>query len=307
MDATISTPSATVDGATAPTAAATRLPHAGGSEHSTGDASSLLVDEDQPIQSFQFEATTTLEAIRQMMAQFADERDWNEASGLRYHTPRNLVLALTGELGELCEIFQWKHDGMLVKDWNQEDRVHLGEELSDVLLYLVRLADKCKVDLPTVVHEKTIKNALKYPPSAHLQVPKTWEEPSIPTTSQELQSTFCFEPTTTLELVRKKTAHFADERGWNPVHVLLSHTRWALLHLQNLTPRNLLLALTGEVGELCEIFQWKGDHTAVADKCAVDLPIAVKDKMTKNAKKYPAELVKGSSKKYNEYKQFKLS
>uniref|UniRef100_K3X2M1 dCTP pyrophosphatase 1 n=1 Tax=Globisporangium ultimum (strain ATCC 200006 / CBS 805.95 / DAOM BR144) TaxID=431595 RepID=K3X2M1_GLOUD len=233
--------------------------------------SALLTAEDQP--SFRFEATTTLEAIRQMMAQFADERDWNEASS-SYHTPRNLVLALTGELGELCELFQWKHDGMLVK----------------------------------------VKNALKYPPSAHLQVPKTWTEPSVSPVSQEPQSSFCFEPTTTLELVRAKTAHFADERGWNP----------------NLTPRNLLLALTGEVGELCEIFQWKGDHIAVADwpqdekvhlgeelsdvllylvqlanKCAVDLPVAVKDKMVKNAKKYPAELVKGSSKKYNEYKQLK--
>ncbi|TYZ60939.1 hypothetical protein PybrP1_001282, partial [[Pythium] brassicae (nom. inval.)] len=301
-----------------------------------------------------FEPTTTLEAIRRKMAQFADERDWNQ-----FHTPRNLVLALTGEVGELCELFQWRGDNNAVADWTPEEKEHLGEEMSDVLLYLVRLADQCNVDLSAAVHDKMAKNARKYPAelvkgsskkyseykkrqrldsagnaassapaddsggststsATHSaagsgprdllfgllkglgsvgsvlqrnrdgQSAKDWsvgdrallseglaavlvplvllagasmlknarkyppklaleplvdgraapDEPAATTASE-----FRFEPASTLELFRLKTVHFADEREWPP----------------NLTPRNLLLALSAEVGELCELFQWRGD------------------------------------------------
>ncbi|RLN59847.1 hypothetical protein BBP00_00006276 [Phytophthora kernoviae] len=105
-----------------------------------------------------FEETMTLESLRKRIADFADERDWNE-----FHTPRNLLLALTGEVGELCEIFQWKGECKTVTDWSAKDKEHLGEELSDVLIYLVRLADKCDVDLPAALNDKIIKNGRKYP------------------------------------------------------------------------------------------------------------------------------------------------
>ncbi|KAF1776501.1 EAR protein [Phytophthora cactorum] len=100
-----------------------------------------------------FEETMTLESLRKRIADFADEREWNE-----FHTPRNLLLALNGEVGELCEIFQWKGE---VK--NTADKEHLGEEISDVLIYLVRLADKCDVNLPAALNDKIAKNARKYP------------------------------------------------------------------------------------------------------------------------------------------------
>jgi len=93
------------------------------------------------------------------LQRFADERDWQ-----RFHTPRNLMLALTGEVGELAEIFQWKSDAecaQLADDaatWT-----HLNEELADVLLYLVRLSDVLGVDLDAAVRDKLVKNALKYP------------------------------------------------------------------------------------------------------------------------------------------------
>ncbi|TMW62146.1 hypothetical protein Poli38472_009639 [Pythium oligandrum] len=105
-----------------------------------------------------FEETTTLEDLRRKIAQFASEREWDQ-----FHTPRNLTLALAGEMGELCECFQWKGDDKPVDQWTTEERVHLGEEMSDVLIYLIRLADKCNVDLPAAVHDKMIKNARKYP------------------------------------------------------------------------------------------------------------------------------------------------
>jgi len=69
-----------------------------------------------------------------------------------------------GEVGELSEIFQWK--GEVPKglpDWKEEEKVHLGEELSDVLLYLVRLSDICGVDLGKAALRKVQLNAIKYP------------------------------------------------------------------------------------------------------------------------------------------------
>ncbi|KAF3780815.1 dCTP pyrophosphatase 1 [Nymphaea thermarum] len=103
--------------------------------------------------------SVTLEELRKKMAEFAKERDWD-----RFHSPRNLLLALVGEVGELSEIFQWK--GEVPKglpDWKAEEKEHLGEELSDVLLYLVRLADICGVDLGSAALRKLQLNAIKYP------------------------------------------------------------------------------------------------------------------------------------------------
>ncbi|CAL9126160.1 unnamed protein product [Musa textilis] len=105
------------------------------------------------------EEGVTLESLRKKMADFARERDWDQ-----FHSPRNLLLALVGEVGELSEIFQWKGEvpkGLL--DWKEDEKEHLGEELSDVLLYLVRLSDICGVDLGRAALRKLELNALKYP------------------------------------------------------------------------------------------------------------------------------------------------
>ncbi|KAI9201067.1 hypothetical protein LWI28_017515 [Acer negundo] len=81
-----------------------------------------------------------------------------------FHTPRNLLLALVGEVGELSEIFQWKGDVPRgLPGWKEEEKQHVGEELSDVLLYLVRLSDICGVNLDQAVLRKLELNAIKYP------------------------------------------------------------------------------------------------------------------------------------------------
>ncbi|BFG42629.1 dCTP pyrophosphatase 1 [Prunus yedoensis var. nudiflora] len=103
--------------------------------------------------------SVTLDLLKKKMAEFAKERDWDQ-----FHSPRNLLLALVGEVGELSEIFQWK--GEVPKglpDWKEEEKEHLGEELSDVLLYLVRLSDICGVDLGKAALRKVGLNAIKYP------------------------------------------------------------------------------------------------------------------------------------------------
>ncbi|KAL6000231.1 hypothetical protein ACLOJK_023926 [Asimina triloba] len=103
----------------------------------------------------------TLEELKKMMADFAKERDWDQ-----FHSPRNLLLALVGEVGELSEIFQWKGEVPRgLPDWEEKEKVHLGEELSDVLLYLVRLSDICGIDLGKAALRKIRLNAIKYPVS----------------------------------------------------------------------------------------------------------------------------------------------
>ena len=67
-------------------------------------------------------------------------------------------------MGELSEIFQWKGEVPRgLPDWKDEEKQHLGEELSDVLLYLVRLSDICGVDLGKAALRKLEMNAIKYP------------------------------------------------------------------------------------------------------------------------------------------------
>eukprot|EP00795_Rhopilema_esculentum_P015705 gene15705-6999_t len=111
------------------------------------------------IKSFMFSDGLTLEDIRKQQVKFAEERDWDQ-----FHSPRNLLLAMIGEVGELAEVFQWKGE---VKEglpgWTEKDLLNVRHELSDVLILLVRLADKCKVDLAKAVVEKVKLNEQKYP------------------------------------------------------------------------------------------------------------------------------------------------
>lgn len=100
-----------------------------------------------------------MEDLRAAMELFVAERGW-----LKFHTPRNLVLALVGEVGELAEIFQWRGEVQPgLPDWTAADRTHLGEELADCLLYLVRLSDRCGVDLAAAALRKMSLNRAKYP------------------------------------------------------------------------------------------------------------------------------------------------
>lgn len=89
---------------------------------------------------------------------FASERNWEQ-----FHTPRNLLLALVGEVGELSEIFQWRGEVKDLSSFTEEEKKHVGEEISDVLLYLLRFADRCDINVANAVLSKIDKNASKYP------------------------------------------------------------------------------------------------------------------------------------------------
>lgn len=95
------------------------------------------------------------------LKKFSDDRNWAQ-----FHTPKNLVMALTGEVGELNEIFQWISEA---EAWNvakdESTAINLRDELADVVIYLVRLASVLEVDLDDAVDKKLKKNAQKYPPN----------------------------------------------------------------------------------------------------------------------------------------------
>ena len=101
--------------------------------------------------------TDSLEALRVRLAKFAADRDWNQ-----FHSPKNLSMALIAEAAELVEHFQWLTEEQSYSlDENKKQAV--AEELADVLIYLVRTADKLDIDLIKSTWEKIEKNETRYP------------------------------------------------------------------------------------------------------------------------------------------------
>jgi dCTP diphosphatase len=108
---------------------------------------------------FLFDEDLTIEKVRTLQNKFCKERDWDQ-----YHSPRNLLLAMVGEVGELSELFQWRGECQVgVPGWTAKDKEHLEQELADVFIYLVRLSEQCHVNLPKAVLSKIAHNSKKYP------------------------------------------------------------------------------------------------------------------------------------------------
>jgi len=100
-----------------------------------------------------------IEALQKVLQDFADARAWDQ-----FHSPKNLAMALSVEASELLEIFQWLNDdaaSRIAEDEVAKQRV--AEELADVAIYLLRLADKVGVDLEASIQAKIIRNGEKYP------------------------------------------------------------------------------------------------------------------------------------------------
>lgn len=97
--------------------------------------------------------------LQEALARFARERDWE-----RFHSPKNLVMALCGEVGELVELFQWLSEEASHEVGRDATTARpVRDELADVLIYLVRLAAVLEVDLDEAVRSKLATNAVKYP------------------------------------------------------------------------------------------------------------------------------------------------
>eukprot|EP00111_Clytia_hemisphaerica_P018294 TCONS_00054108-protein len=252
-----------------------------------------MMDADESCTQF---SNDTIEQIRQLQSKFATDRDWDQ-----FHTPRNLLLAMVGEVGELSEIFLWKEDLQHgLKGWCESEVQHLGEELSDVLLYLIRLSEKCHCDLSNAV-KQLLNN--KYQIAVETDEVVTADE-------KPAQNKFAF-------------SHLSFE---NIRHHLSVLDRDIEKEFQKHSQKSITLALVRDVGKVAESFQWKGevevnlpgwstnelskltnrlavvlvDLVFLSLRCEIDLPNVVKKKIIKNGLKYPVGLSNGSSKKYTE-------
>ncbi len=100
---------------------------------------------------------TTMEQLKERMADFVRERDWEQ-----YHTPKNLSMSIAIEAAELMEHFQW----LTVEESQNlqpEALTDIGEELADIVIYSLSMAKALNLDLAETVSKKMDKNILKYP------------------------------------------------------------------------------------------------------------------------------------------------
>ena len=100
-----------------------------------------------------------IKKLEKQLERFADERDWE-----KFHTPKNLVMALSGEAGELTEIFQWltvEESKKIVQ--SEEIMQKVKDEVADIQIYLIRLSHKLGIDIETAVVNKMKKNENNYP------------------------------------------------------------------------------------------------------------------------------------------------
>ena len=98
-----------------------------------------------------------IEKIQQRIKKFSDDRNWES-----FHNPKNLVMALSGEVGELNEIFQWLD---FEESLNLPSDVleHTKEEVADIAIYLIRICMKLNINLEDAIQNKMTKNEAKYP------------------------------------------------------------------------------------------------------------------------------------------------
>jgi len=105
--------------------------------------------------------TTEIETLAARLKQFADARDWE-----KFHTPKNLAIALSVEVSELAEIFQWltpDESGNVMNSSKSADAVR--DELADVMIYLTRIASILGVNLIKEANVKIDRNEVRFPPT----------------------------------------------------------------------------------------------------------------------------------------------
>ena len=100
---------------------------------------------------------TELEALRAQVREFVREREWEP-----FHSPKNLAMALAVEAAELVEIFQWKTESES-RAPDAKTLAAASDEIADVLVYLVRIADELGIDPIAAAQRKLAMNAAKYP------------------------------------------------------------------------------------------------------------------------------------------------
>lgn len=99
----------------------------------------------------------SIQTLTKRILQIRDARDWKQ-----FHNPKDLALSLVLEASEVLELFQWKN-GKQIDEYCEQHKKELGEELSDVLYWVLLLSHDLNIDLAHAFEEKMKKNELKYP------------------------------------------------------------------------------------------------------------------------------------------------
>lgn len=102
--------------------------------------------------------SVNIELLKERVEEFVEERDW-----IQYHKPKNLAMSISIEAAELMEIFQWSTVADSSKIADTDEFEHLKEELADVLIYSISLANRLDIDITQAILDKIEKNGLKYP------------------------------------------------------------------------------------------------------------------------------------------------
>jgi NTP pyrophosphatase (non-canonical NTP hydrolase) len=105
------------------------------------------------------DSETTLTEIKQLINRFVEERDW-----LQYHDPKNLVMAMMSEVGELADQFRWVNNAdshALAASTEQAEDV--ADELADIMMFAIEFASVCNIDITSAIASKLDKNASRYP------------------------------------------------------------------------------------------------------------------------------------------------
>ncbi len=104
--------------------------------------------------------TTNIQQLKDKIAKFVADRNWKQ-----FHNPKNLSMSIAIEASELMEIFQWMREEEAWDVNNSSESTHLKEELSDVIIYCMSLANQLDIDITVAIEDKLKKNAIKYPVS----------------------------------------------------------------------------------------------------------------------------------------------
>jgi dCTP diphosphatase len=271
----------------------------------------------------------SLESVRIIASNFCKERDWSQ-----FHSPPNLLLALAGEVGEVCECFQWKGDlqgytqnnylNPIPLKFNKKEIIHIGEEISDVMIYCIRLSDIMGIDLSStlisminneVLNEKSIRAEMKpwnkitfseietklklklnnlsssSPSSSPLPLPLPYKSPR----HCAMNLFIIVSKLIKLFSIRNENENINPWNSWPSSDVLLAAECLGEIIINMVHLSFFFQQVQGSI--------INNEVIALDYYCDLHVENAIHDKFRKNNEKYPANLVKGSSEKYTAYRE----
>ena len=219
----------------------------------------------------------------------------------KFHLPLNLVLALSGEVGELVEIFQWKSDAVSMNGceciFKQADITHAGEEIADVCIYATRLCDVCKINIPKCIHAILLNETIgNQDANSHCD---KWSDLSF----EEVQKLIGSSTNPSIQFTSPRTLllHMITKMGVIS-NILSSKPDLNNVNNETNAPFFAHWDITTEYNPFVESLAYIFIYLSIlCDYFHVSISNVLNDKVIKNAKKYPVHLSKGSAAKYTEY------